>query len=181
MKVRVSFCKAGNKPEDISGMVAAQGVLTARGGMTSHAAVVARGMGKPCVAGCSNIIVDCLNNKFSLSGETYYEGDLITIEGSEGSVISGIVPTISAEMTEEFSLFMSWVDSYKKMKVRTNADTPKDVQAALDLGAEGIGLCRTEHMFFDPERIILVREMIFAESTSLRKKALDKIQPFSKT
>ncbi len=176
----VILVRQETSPEDISGMIAAQGVLTARGGMTSHAAVVARGMGKPCVAGCNNIIVDCINNKFSLSGETYYEGDFITIEGSEGSVMSGIVPTISAEMTEDFSLFMNWVDSFKKMKIRTNADTPKDVQAALDLGAEGIGLCRTEHMFFDPERVILVREMIFAENTSLRKKALDKIQPFQK-
>ncbi len=176
----VILVRQETSPEDIAGMIAAQGVLTARGGMTSHAAVVARGMGKPCVAGCNNIIVDCINNKFTLSGETYYEGDLITIEGSEGSVMSGIIPTISAEMTEEFSIFMSWVDSFKTMKVRTNADTPKDVQAALDLGAEGIGLCRTEHMFFDPERVVLVREMIFAENTSLRKKALDKIQPFQK-
>ena len=167
-------------PEDISGMIASEGILTARGGMTSHAAVVARGMGKPCVAGCSNIVIDSANKKLILSGKTYEQGDFLTIEGSEGLVMAGTVPTISAEVTEDFTIFMKWVDSLKKLKVRTNADNPQDVQMALKLGAEGIGLCRTEHMFFDPERILAVREMIFAESLEKRNLALKKILPFQR-
>jgi pyruvate,orthophosphate dikinase len=176
----VLLVRQETSPEDISGMVAAEGILTARGGMTSHAAVVARGMGKPCVAGCNHIVIDSFNKKLILSGKTYEEGDYLTIEGSDGLVMEGIVPTISAEMTEDFSIFMRWVDSIKKLAVRANAENSKDVQMSLELGAEGIGLCRTEHMFFGPERILAVREMIFSETSESREKALKKTLPFQK-
>jgi pyruvate,orthophosphate dikinase len=176
----VLLVRQETSPEDISGMVAAEGILTARGGMTSHAAVVARGMGKPCVAGCNHIVIDSFNKKLILSGKTYEEGDYLTIEGSDGLVMEGIVPTISAEMTEDFFIFMRWVDAIKKLAVRANAENAKDVQMSLELGAEGIGLCRTEHMFFGPERILAVREMIFSETSENREKALEKTLPFQK-
>ena len=175
---KVMLVRQETSPEDISGMVAAQGILTARGGMTSHAAVVARGMGKPCVAGCSALIINHQEKTLTVGGKVYKEGDFITIDGATGEVMEGEVPTIPAEISEEFSLFMSWADEYRKLKIRTNADTPEDAKTAVDFGAEGIGLCRTEHMFFDSERINVVREMIFAESYGARKVALDKLLPF---
>jgi pyruvate,orthophosphate dikinase len=175
---KVMLVRQETSPEDISGMVAAQGILTARGGMTSHAAVVARGMGKPCVAGCSALIINYQEKTLTVSGKVFKEGDYITIDGATGEVMEGEVPTIPAEISAEFSLFMGWADEFRKLKIRTNADTPEDAKTAVEFGAEGIGLCRTEHMFFDSERINVVREMIFAESFQARKIALDKLLPF---
>ena len=168
-------------PEDINGMHKAQGILTARGGMTSHAAVVARGMGKTCVAGANDISVDYENKLFTTkSGQTIREGDWISLDGSKGQIIRGQVATIEAGLTGEFATIMKWVNSQKDIGVRTNADTPHDAQVARDLGAEGIGLCRTEHMFFEPDRIMSMREMILADDTEGRQKALDKLLPMQR-
>ena len=167
-------------PEDIHGMHAAKGILTARGGMTSHAAVVARGMGRPCVSGSSEIEIDYENNLFKANGHKINEGDIITIDGSTGRIILGEVKTVKPEISSDFSKLMSWADSFRKLKVRTNSETPLDSKIARDFGAEGIGLCRTEHMFFDEERILSVREMILSKSKEDRASALSKLLPHQK-
>ncbi len=167
-------------PEDIQGMHAAKGILTARGGMTSHAAVVARGMGRPCVSGSSEIDINYENKSFKTSSMEIKEGDIITIDGSTGRIIEGSVATVKPEISGDFSKLMSWADSYRKLKIRTNSETPKDTKTAKDFGAEGIGLCRTEHMFFDEERILSVREMILSKTKEDRAKALDKLLPYQK-
>tara|TARA_B100000686_G_scaffold203273_1_gene210143 strand:- start:1565 stop:4195 length:2631 start_codon:yes stop_codon:yes gene_type:complete len=167
-------------PEDINGMHAAQGILTARGGMTSHAAVVARGMGKPCVSGSSEIKIDYERKLFKSSGHEIKEGDVITIDGGSGKVMLGKVPTVKPNISGDFSKIMSWSDKYRKLKVRTNAETPADTKIARDFGAEGIGLCRTEHMFFDEKRIISVRQMILSKTLDDRKEALVKLLPYQK-
>ena len=167
-------------PEDIQGMHAAKGILTARGGMTSHAAVVARGMGRPCVSGSSEIDINYANKTFKTSSIEIKEGDLITIDGSTGRIIEGSVATVEPEISGDFSKLMSWADSYRKLKIRTNSETPKDTKTAKDFGAEGIGLCRTEHMFFDEERILSVREMILSKTKEDRAKALNKLLPYQK-
>ncbi len=167
-------------PEDIQGMHAAKGILTARGGMTSHAAVVARGMGRPCVSGSSEIDINYENKSFKTSSIEIKEGDIITIDGSTGRIIEGSVATVKPEISGDFSKLMSWADSYRKLNIRTNSETPKDTKTAKDFGAEGIGLCRTEHMFFDEERILSVREMILSKTKEDRAKALDKILPHQK-
>lgn len=177
---KVVLVRTETSPEDIGGMAAAAGILTARGGMTSHAAVVARGMGKPCVAGCTPLIIDEKSKTLTVKGKTYNEGDPITFDGATGEVFEGLVPTVEAQISSAFAEFMGWADEARRLKVRTNADTPHDTKVALEFGAEGIGLCRTEHMFFAPERILAVREMIFAETTEDRKKALDKLLPFQR-
>lgn len=178
---KVVLVRAETSPEDIGGMAASSGILTARGGMTSHAAVVARGMGKPCVAGCTALVISEKNKTLSVKGKVFKEGDFITFDGANGEVYEGIIPTIEAKITADFATFMKWADKTRKLKVRTNADTPEDSKLAVEFGAEGIGLCRTEHMFFAPERILAVREMIFAENEKDRKKALDKLLPFQRT
>jgi pyruvate,orthophosphate dikinase len=179
---RVILVRVETSPEDIHGMHAAQGILTARGGMTSHAAVVARGMGKCCVSGCGDIKVDYRSETFvTRDGQTFKLGDLITLDGSTGEVMKGRVPTVDPELTGEFGQLMTWVDGFRRMKVRTNADTPHDAKVARAFGAEGIGLCRTEHMFFDAERIMAVREMILSEDIDGRMRALDKIMPMQKS
>ncbi|MBF0623578.1 MAG: pyruvate, phosphate dikinase [Magnetococcales bacterium] len=175
---KVILVREETSPEDIHGMSAAQGILTARGGMTSHAAVVARGMGKPCVSGCGEIKIS--GKKFTAKGTTIKEGDWITLDGSTGEVIEGQIATLPAELTGEFGTFMKWADEIRTMKVRTNADTPADAAQAIKYGAEGIGLCRTEHMFFEGERIIAVREMILASDEAGRRKALAKILPMQR-
>ncbi|MDC0405238.1 pyruvate, phosphate dikinase [Candidatus Pelagibacter sp.] len=167
-------------PEDIQGMHAAKGILTARGGMTSHAAVVARGMGRPCVSGSSEIDISYENKLFKTSSIEIKEGDIITIDGSTGRIISGSVATVKPEISGDFSKLMSWADSFRKLNIRTNSETPKDTKTAKDFGAEGIGLCRTEHMFFDEERILSVREMILSKTTEDRAKALEKLLPHQK-
>ncbi len=167
-------------PEDIQGMHAAKGILTARGGMTSHAAVVARGMGRPCVSGSSEIDINYENKSFKTSSIEIKEGDIITIDGSTGRIIKGSVTTVKPEISGDFSKLMSWADSYRKLNIRTNSETPKDTKTAKDFGAEGIGLCRTEHMFFDEERILSVREMILSKTKEDRAKALDKLLPHQK-
>jgi len=178
---RVILVRVETSPEDIHGMHAAQGILTARGGMTSHAAVVARGMGKCCVAGCGDIKVDYKAESFvARNGQLVKKGDIITLDGSTGEVMLGEVPTVSPEMTGDFATLMGWVDGLRRLKVRTNADTPHDSKVARQFGAEGIGLCRTEHMFFDADRIAAVREMILSEDLEGRKKALAKILPMQK-
>jgi pyruvate,orthophosphate dikinase len=178
---KVILVRIETSPEDIHGMHAAQGILTARGGMTSHAAVVARGMGKCCVAGCGEIKVDYRAEQFvARNGEVFSKGDIITLDGTTGEVMKGAVPTVQPELTGEFNQLMVWVDGIRRMKVRTNADTPHDAQVARDFGAEGIGLCRTEHMFFEGDRIMAVREMILAADVEGRKRALDKILPMQK-
>ena len=177
---KVILVRQETSPEDIAGMVASQGILTARGGMTSHAAVVARGMGKPCVAGCSALIVDAKNGTLTVGGKVYKEGDSLTIDGGTGEVIEGVVPTIDAAITDDFATFMSWSDEFRKLGIRTNADSPEDAKVAIKFGAEGIGLVRTEHMFFDKDRILAVREMIFASNVGDREKALAKILPFQR-
>ncbi len=174
---KVVLVRLETSPEDIEGMKAAQGILTVRGGMTSHAAVVARGMGTCCVSGCSEIKMDEANKKFELDGKTFVEGDYISIDGSTGNIYEGIIPTVDATIAGEFERIMSWADKYRVLKVRTNADTPADAKKARELGAEGIGLCRTEHMFFDPERIGAFREMICSDTVEEREAALDKIEP----
>ncbi len=167
-------------PEDIHGMYAAKGILTSRGGMTSHAAVVARGMGRPCVAGAGEILIDHVGNKFTVSNQIIKSGDLITIDGSLGEVILGEVPTILPELSKDFSKLMKWADEIRDLNIRANAETTNDVKTALEFGAEGIGLCRTEHMFFDSERILTVREMIYSDTEIDRRKALEKIAPMQK-
>lgn len=178
---KVILVRAETSPEDIGGMNAAQGILTARGGMTSHAAVVARGMGKCCVAGCGAIYINEAQRYFTVSDTTIREGDSITLNGTTGEVMQGEVPMIVPELTGDFGTFMKWVDEYRKLRVRTNADTPHDSAVARKFGAEGIGLCRTEHMFFAPERISAVREMILSDGIEGRKKALMKILPMQKS
>ena len=174
---KVVLVRLETSPEDIEGMKAAQGILTCRGGMTSHAAVVARGMGKCCVSGCSAMIMDEENKKFELGGKTYHEGDWLSIDGSTGRIYDGIIPTVDATISGEFGRVMNWADKYRKLGVRTNADTPHDARNAVGLGAEGIGLCRTEHMFFEGDRINAIREMICSDTVEERKAALAKIEP----
>ena len=176
-KEKVVLVRLETSPEDIEGMKAAQGILTVRGGMTSHAAVVARGMGTCCVSGCSEIIMDEENKKFTLAGKTFKEGSEISIDGSTGCIYEGIIPTVDATITGEFGRIMEWADKYRTLKVRTNADTPKDAIKARELGAEGIGLCRTEHMFFAEDRIAAIREMICSDTVEEREAALAKIEP----
>ncbi len=174
---KVVLVRLETSPEDITGMKAAQGILTVRGGMTSHAAVVARGMGTCCVSGCGDIVMDEANKKFTLGGKTFAEGDYISIDGSTGNIYDGIIPTVDAVIAGEFERIMSWADKYRVLKVRTNADTPADAKKARELGAEGIGLCRTEHMFFEPDRIGAFREMICSDTVEEREAALAKIEP----
>ena len=175
---KVVLVRLETSPEDITGMKASQGILTVRGGMTSHAAVVARGMGTCCVSGCGDINMDEENKKFTLAGKTYHEGDYISIDGSTGNIYDGIIPTVDAEIAGEFGRIMAWADEFRTLKVRTNADTPADAKKARELGAEGIGLCRTEHMFFEADRIAAFREMICADSVEDREAALAKILPY---
>ena len=175
---KVVLVRLETSPEDIEGMKAAQGILTVRGGMTSHAAVVARGMGTCCVSGCGDIVMDEENKKFTLAGKEYHEGDEISIDGTTGNIYSGIIPTVDATIAGEFGRIMGWADKYRVLKVRTNADTPADAKKARELGAEGIGLCRTEHMFFGEGRIDAFREMICSETVEEREAALEKILPY---
>ncbi len=175
---KVVLVRLETSPEDITGMKASQGILTVRGGMTSHAAVVARGMGTCCVSGCGEIKMDEENKKFELAGKVYNEGDYISIDGSTGNIYDGIIPTVDAEIAGEFGRIMAWADKYRTLKVRTNADTPADAKKARELGAEGIGLCRTEHMFFEADRIAAFREMICADTVEARETALEKILPY---
>ena len=175
---KVVLVRLETSPEDITGMKASQGILTVRGGMTSHAAVVARGMGTCCVSGCGDIKMDEENKKFELAGKTYHEGDYISIDGSTGNIYDGIIPTVDAEIAGEFGRIMAWADKYRTLKVRTNADTPTDAKKARELGAEGIGLCRTEHMFFEETRIAAFREMICADKVEEREAALARILPY---
>ncbi len=175
---KVVLVRLETSPEDITGMKSAQGILTVRGGMTSHAAVVARGMGTCCVSGCGDIKMDEANKKLELAGKTFVEGDYISIDGSTGNIYDGIIPTVDAQIAGEFGRVMEWADKYRKLKVRTNADTPTDAKKARELGAEGIGLCRTEHMFFEADRIAAFREMICADTLEEREAALDKILPY---
>ena len=174
---KVVLVRLETSPEDIEGMKAAQGILTVRGGMTSHAAVVARGMGTCCVSGCSDIAMDEENKKFVLAGKEFHEGDALSIDGSTGKIYDGIIPTVDATIAGEFGRIMGWADQYRRLKVRTNADTPADARKARELGAEGIGLCRTEHMFFEGNRIDAFREMICSETIEEREAALEKILP----
>ena len=175
---KVVLVRLETSPEDITGMKAAQGILTVRGGMTSHAAVVARGMGKCCVSGCGEIAMDEENKKFTLAGKTFVEGDYISIDGSTGNIYDGIIPTVDAEISGNFGTIMGWADKFRTLKVRTNADTPADAKKARELGAEGIGLCRTEHMFFEADRIAAFREMICSDTAEEREVALEKILPY---
>ncbi|MDD6293033.1 MAG: pyruvate, phosphate dikinase, partial [Eubacteriales bacterium] len=175
---KVVLVRLETSPEDITGMKAAQGILTVRGGMTSHAAVVARGMGTCCVSGCGDINMDEENKKFTLAGQTFTEGSEISIDGTTGNIYAGIIPTKDAEIAGEFGRVMAWADKYRTLKVRTNADTPADAKKARELGAEGIGLCRTEHMFFEEDRIAAFREMICSDTVEEREAALDKILPY---
>ncbi len=175
---KVVLVRLETSPEDITGMKASQGILTVRGGMTSHAAVVARGMGKCCVSGCGEIVMDEENKKFTLAGKTYHEGDYISIDGSTGAIYDGIIPTVDAEISGNFGIIMGWADKYRRLKVRTNADTPADARKARELGADGIGLCRTEHMFFEADRIAAFREMICSDTAEEREAALAKILPY---
>ncbi len=178
---KVVLVRLETSPEDITGMKAAQGILTVRGGMTSHAAVVARGMGTCCVSGCGEIKMDEENKKFTLAGKTFVEGDCISIDGTTGNIYDGLIPTVDATIAGEFGRIMAWADKYRKLKVRTNADTPADAKKARELGAEGIGLCRTEHMFFEAERIAAFREMICADTVAEREAALAKILPYQQS
>ena len=175
---KVLLVRLETSPEDIEGMKAAQGILTVRGGMTSHAAVVARGMGSCCVSGCQEIKMDEENKQFELAGKVFHEGDYLSIDGSTGNIYEGSIATVPAEIAGEFGRIMEWADKFRTMKVRTNADTPDDAKRAKELGAEGIGLCRTEHMFFEADRIAAFREMICADTVGEREKALDKIMPY---
>ena len=178
---KVVLVRLETSPEDITGMKYAQGILTARGGMTSHAAVVARGMGTCCVSGCGDMVMDEANKKFTLGGKEFHEGDPISLDGSTGNIYDGIIPTVDATIAGEFGRIMGWADKYRKLKVRTNADTPADARKARELGAEGIGLCRTEHMFFDEERIAAFREMICSDTPDARERALEKILPYQQS
>ena len=178
---KVVLVRLETSPEDIEGMKAAQGILTVRGGMTSHAAVVARGMGKCCVSGCSAINMDEENKQFTLSGRTYHEGDWLSLDGSTGNIYDGAMPTMDASIGGEFGRIMAWADKYRRLQVRTNADTPQDAAKARELGAEGIGLCRTEHMFFDGDRIAAIREMICSDTVEEREAALAKLLPMQQS
>ena len=178
---KVVLVRLETSPEDITGMKVAQGILTVRGGMTSHAAVVARGMGSCCVSGCGDIVMDEENKQFTLGGKTFHEGDYISIDGSTGNIYDGIIPTVDAEIAGEFGRIMALADKYRKLKVRTNADTPADAKKARELGAEGIGLCRTEHMFFEADRIAAFREMICSDTAEEREVALAKILPYQQS
>ena len=178
---KVVLVRLETSPEDITGMKAAQGILTVRGGMTSHAAVVARGMGKCCVSGCGEINMDEENKQFTLAGKTYHEGDCISIDGSTGNIYDGLIPTVDAEISGNFGTIMGWADKFRSLKVRTNADTPVDAKKARELGAEGIGLCRTEHMFFEADRIAAFREMICSDTAEEREIALAKILPYQQS
>ena len=175
---KVVLVRLETSPEDITGMKASQGILTVRGGMTSHAAVVARGMGTCCVSGCGDIAMDEENKKFTLAGKEFHEGDCISIDGTTGNIYDGLIPTVDATIAGEFGRIMAWADKYRKLKVRTNADTPADAKKARELGAEGIGLCRTEHMFFEEDRIAAFREMICSDTVEEREAALEKILPY---
>ena len=175
---KVVLVRLETSPEDISGMKSAQGILTVRGGMTSHAAVVARGMGTCCVSGCGDIVMDEANKKFTLGGKTFHEGDEISIDGTTGNIYEGLIPTVDATIAGEFGRIMAWADKYRRLRVRTNADTPTDAKKARELGAEGIGLCRTEHMFFEADRIAAFREMICSDTVEGREAALGKILPY---
>ena len=177
---KIILVRLETSPEDISGMKAAQGILTVRGGMTSHAAVVARGMGSCCVSGCGDIQMNEAKKEFKLAGKTFHEGDVISIDGSTGNIYDGEIPTVDATIVGEFGRVMEWADKYRKLGVRTNADNPTDTKKAIELGAEGIGLCRTEHMFFDEERIPAIRKMILSETVEAREKALEALIPFQK-
>ena len=179
-KKKVVLVRLETSPEDITGMKVAQGILTVRGGMTSHAAVVARGMGTCCVSGCGDIQMNEAKKEFKLAGKTFHEGDEISIDGTTGNIYDGIIPTVDATIAGEFERVMQWADKYRTLGVRTNADTPRDTKKAIELGAEGIGLCRTEHMFFDEERIFNIRKMILAETVEEREKALEKLIPYQK-
>ena len=179
-KKKVVLVRLETSPEDITGMKVAQGILTVRGGMTSHAAVVARGMGSCCVSGCGDIKMNEVKKEFELGGKVFHEGDEISIDGTTGNIYEGIIPTVDATIAGEFGRVMEWADKFRTLKVRTNADTPKDTKKAIELGAEGIGLCRTEHMFFEAERIFNIRKMILAETTEDREKALEKLIPYQK-
>jgi len=178
---KVVLVRLETSPEDITGMKAAQGILTVRGGMTSHAAVVARGMGKCCVSGCGEIAMDEENKQFTLAGKTYHEGDYISIDGSTGNIYDGVIATVDAEISGNFGTIMGWADKFRSLKVRTNADTPTDAKKARELGAEGIGLCRTEHMFFEADRIAAFREMICSDTVKEREVALEKILPYQQS
>jgi pyruvate,orthophosphate dikinase len=178
---KVVLVRLETSPEDITGMKAAQGILTVRGGMTSHAAVVARGMGECCVSGCGDIKMDEANKKFELGGKTFKEGDYISIDGTTGNIYDGIIATVDAQIAGEFGRIMAWADKYRTLKVRTNADTPADAKKARELGAEGIGLCRTEHMFFEADRIAAFREMICSDTVEGREAALAKIEPMQQS
>ena len=178
---KVVLVRLETSPEDIEGMMSAQGILTVRGGMTSHAAVVARGMGRCCVSGCTEIAMDEENKKFTLAGKTYHEGDYLSLDGSTGCIYDGQIPTVDAEIAGEFGRIMAWADKYRRLQVRTNADTPRDAIKARSLGAEGIGLCRTEHMFFEEGRIASFREMICSDTVEEREAALAKIEPMQQT
>ena len=178
---KVVLVRLETSPEDITGMKASQGILTVRGGMTSHAAVVARGMGTCCVSGCGDIVMDEENKQFTLAGKTYHEGDYISIDGTTGNIYDGIIKTVDATIAGEFGRVMGWADKFRRLQVRTNADTPKDARKAKELGAEGIGLCRTEHMFFEEDRIAAFREMICADTVEEREAALDKILPYQQS
>jgi len=177
---KVILVRLETSPEDIGGMKAAQGILTVRGGMTSHAAVVARGMGSCCVSGCGEIAMNEAKKEFTLAGKTYHEGDVISIDGTTGNIYDGAIPTVDASIAGEFGRVMAWADKYRKLGVRTNADNPTDTKKAIELGAEGIGLCRTEHMFFEEDRIPAIRKMILADTVEEREKALDALIPFQK-
>ena len=179
-KEKVILVRLETSPEDITGMKAAQGILTVRGGMTSHAAVVARGMGECCVSGCGEIIMDEENKQFTLAGKTFHEGDVISIDGTTGNIYDGEIPTVDAVIAGEFGRVMEWADKYRRLGVRTNADTPRDTAKAIELGAEGVGLCRTEHMFFDEERIFNLRKMILSETVEDREKYLNNLIPYQK-
>ena len=180
-KKKVVLVRLETSPEDITGMKAAEGILTVRGGMTSHAAVVARGMGECCVSGCGDIKMDEENKQFELAGKTFHEGDCISIDGTTGNIYDGLIPTVDAQIAGEFGRIMGWADKYRQLKVRTNADTPKDAAKAVELGAQGIGLTRTEHMFFDPDRIAAFREMICSDTLEERVAALAKIEPMQQS
>ncbi|MCQ2508764.1 MAG: pyruvate, phosphate dikinase, partial [Dorea sp.] len=175
---KVVLVRLETSPEDITGMKSSQGILTVRGGMTSHAAVVARGMGTCCVSGCGDITMDEENKRFTLAGKEFHEGDYISLDGTTGAIYDGIIPTVPAQIAGEFGRVMAWADKFRRLGVRTNADTPTDAKKARELGAEGIGLCRTEHMFFDPERIAAFREMICSDTVEEREEALEKILPY---
>jgi pyruvate,orthophosphate dikinase len=177
---KVILVRQETSPDDIAGMAASQAILTARGGMTSHAAVVARGMGTPCIAGCNELSIDSDAGTLRIKSKTFKEGDWLTLDGTTGEVLEGQIPTLAATFSEEFNTYLSWADEVRRLKIRTNADNPEDSAVAVNFGAQGIGLCRTEHMFFESHRILAVREMIFADDTAAREKSLEKLLPYQK-